>query len=231
MNVWEKIHQEREWGKYPNEEFVRFIGRYFFNLGKDERKKIKICELGVGQGANVWFLLKEHFDVYGIDISSTALKKLKRRLEIDYNITCLDNFENRFKVGDIRNIPFSDAMFDVVADVATTWYVSYNDHKKVYREINRILKPGGLFFTFHILKGSWGYDENNLIDKDTVLSVKEGPLANQGVIYFADYKDLINLLVSAGFSIIEKEILIRSYENMTKFLKFAVVIAKKIGGI
>ena len=98
MNVWEKILQEREWGKYPNEEFVRFIGRYFFNLGKDERKKIKICELGVGQGANVWFLLRENFDVYGIDISSTALKKLKRRLEMDYNITSLDNFENRFKV-------------------------------------------------------------------------------------------------------------------------------------
>jgi len=34
INVWEKIHSQREWGKYPNEELVRFIGKNFFNLSK-----------------------------------------------------------------------------------------------------------------------------------------------------------------------------------------------------
>jgi len=225
MNKWEKIHREKEWGKYPNEELIRFVGRNFFKYEINKRKNIKILELGVGQGANVWFLLREGFDVYGIDISPTAIEKMKNRLNNEGFV--LNDFNCRFKVGDIRKIPFEDSYFDVVIDVATTWYVSYIDHKKVYNEIYRVLKNQGLFFTLHILKGSWGYNKSKLIDKDTVIDVEEGPLANQGVQYFAEYNDLIELLQNSGFKIVEKEILIRSYENMTKFLKFAIIICKK----
>ena len=225
MNKREKIHKEREWGRYPNEELVRFIGRNFFKYDRDKRKNIKILELGVGQGANVWFLLREGFDVYGIDISPTAIRKMQDRL-IKEGFKLYD-FYDRFKVSDIRNIPFKNCMFDIVIDVATTWYVSYSDHKKVYDEVHRVLKNGGLFFTFHILKNSWGYDEKNLVDKDTVADVKEGPLANQGIIYFAEYDDLIELLKNSGFEICSKEILIRSYENMEKYLKFAIIVCKK----
>ena len=128
MNKWEKIHKERDWGRYPSEELVRFIGKNFFKYDKETRKNIKILELGTGQGANVWFLLREGFNVYGIDISQSAIRKMQDRLIKDG--FKLDDFNNRFKVGDIRNIPFKDSYFDIVIDVATTSYVSCSDHKK-----------------------------------------------------------------------------------------------------
>ena len=130
-------------------------------------------------------------------------------------------------VANMMKIPFENEMFDVVIDIAATWYVSYTDHNKVYQEINRVLRKNGLFFSWHILKGSYGDDGINYIDKDTKENVEAGPLSNTGIQYFAQYKDLINLLESNGLKIIEKELLERTYENMKKSLKYAIIITKK----
>lgn len=222
--IWEETHSTRGWSRYPNEELVRFIGSNFFRIPREDRKKIRILELGIGQGANVWFLLRENFDVYGIDISKSAIKKTFKRLK-DENLFNVE-LEKHLKVGDIRKLPFDNENFDVVIDIATTWYVSYTEHNKAYKEILRILKKNGLFFTWHVLKDSWGDDGINYIDKDTKKNVTEGPLSNTGIQYFAKYEDLIDLLESNGLKIIEKETLERSYENMQKSLKYAIIIAK-----
>ena len=198
--IWEKIHSTRDWGRYPNEELVRFIGRNYFKLLKRERKKIKILELGIGQGANVWFLIREGFDVYGIDMSKSAVNKTYKRLREEDLYS--EKLKDHFKMSSILNIPFKDRKFDVIIDIATTWYVTYTDHNKLYKEINRVFKKNGLFFSWHILKGSYGDDGKNYIDKDTKEKVEEGPLSNTGIQYFAQYKDLINLLESNGLKII-----------------------------
>ncbi|OVE74930.1 hypothetical protein BVX95_00705 [archaeon D22] len=225
-NIWEDIHFHKSWGKYPNEEVIRFVGKNFFRLPTEERKKIKILDLGLGQGSNSLSLIKEGFDVYGIDIAPSGISKFKKRLEEENVI--VEDFDDKFKVGDIREIPFLNSVFDVVIDCATTWYVSHTEHKLVYKEINRVLVDDGLFFSWHILKNSWGYSEDSLIDKNTLKMVEEGPLANQGISYFADYDDLIELLNNNDFKIEEKEKLTKSYENMTKTLKYAIIHAKKI---
>ncbi|MHA1797331.1 MAG: class I SAM-dependent methyltransferase [Candidatus Helarchaeota archaeon] len=222
--VWENIHAQRAWGRYPNEELVKFIGREFFKLPMADRKKIKICELGVGQGANSWFLMREGFDTFGIDISRSALKKFRERLK-EENLD-VNDFENRFKLGDIKKIPFEDNKFNVVIDIATVWCVSYLEHSKVYGEVYRILQENGLFFTWHILENSWGDNKNYSIDKNTVGNVEEGPLSNQGVVYFAKYEDLVSLLEKNKFQVIDKIFLERTYQNMEKSLKFAIIISK-----
>jgi len=226
-NIWEEIHLTREWGRYPNEELVRFIGKNFFQIPKNLRKNIKILELGTGQGANVWFLMRENFDVYGIDISSSALKKMEKRLKEEGFYLSANEFKKKFKVGDIRKIPFDNSFFDVVLDIATVYCVKFSEHEKVYQEIYRVLKKGGFFFSFHLLKNSWGFDESNLIDKDTVKNVKEGPLSGLGIQHFADYDDLITLLKDNGFQIIESEMLTRTYQNRTKKINWAIIVAKK----
>jgi len=37
-DIWENIHSQRGWGKYPNEQLVRFIGRNFLNFQKIKEK-------------------------------------------------------------------------------------------------------------------------------------------------------------------------------------------------
>jgi len=101
-NIWEQIHSKRAWGKYPNEELVRFIGRNFFKIPREERKSIKILEVGCGQGANLWFLAKEGFDVYGIDISPSAIRKTEKYLNEAYNVRA------NLKVADARELPYEN---------------------------------------------------------------------------------------------------------------------------
>ena len=54
-NWYEKDYKEKGMDsqrRYPNEEFVRFIGRNYFTLSKHKRKKIKILETGCGTCGN-----------------------------------------------------------------------------------------------------------------------------------------------------------------------------------
>jgi len=152
--------------------------------------------------------------------------KFEKRLE-EENII-LNDFNKCFLIADVREIPFDNGFFNVVIDVATAWYVTYAEHNQVYQEINRVLKKDGLFYSWNILKGSWGDDEKNYIDKDTVSKVVEGPLEYNGVLYFGQFNDMIELQEKNGFKVIEKIYLKRTYENLQKALKYGIIIAKKI---
>src|SRR5271169_5666380 len=105
--VWEKVFQEREWGKYPAESLIRFIARNYY---RKDRKNIRLLELGCGPGANIWYMAREGFDVYGIDGSETAIDKVKKRLESE-------GLKASLITGDITSLPFDDNFFDGIIDV------------------------------------------------------------------------------------------------------------------
>jgi len=56
--------------RYPNEELLRFFGRHYFLLPPEQRRKIRILEVGCGSGANLWMIAREGFEAHGIDLSS-----------------------------------------------------------------------------------------------------------------------------------------------------------------
>lgn len=146
-NIWECIHSQRAGGRYPNEELVRFIGRNLFSIPRQKRKKIKILEVGCGQGANLWFLAKENFDVYGIDFSPSALKKAKKYLENEWGIRSAN-----LSIGDIRDLRLKRETYDVVIDCVAISHISYSEHIASYENIFKSLKPKGLFWCSHLRK-------------------------------------------------------------------------------
>lgn len=221
-NIWECIHSKRAWGRYPNEELVRFIGGNFFSIPHQKRKKIKILEVGCGQGANLWFLAKENFDVYGIDFSPSAIKKAKKYLENEWGIRSV-----KLSIGDIRDLRFKGETFDVVIDCATIWCISYSEHKGVYENIFRILKPKGLFWSLHIAEGTWGTGSGNLIDFKTFDNLAEGPLSNEGVVCMPSAEDLNSLLEQCGFELISLEKLTKTYQNQTRKEIYWIIQATK----
>jgi len=220
-SIWESIHAQRAWGKYPNEELVRFIGRNYFKIPFEERKNYRILELGCGQGANLWFLAKEGFDTYGIDIAPSAIEKGEKFLEG----MGINNV--KLSVQDTRNLEFDDERFDVVIDVAAIWYSSFKDHSKIYKKIFDMLKKGGKFWSFHIAEGSWGYGKGTSVDYKTFENISEGILQNQGITCMPSDEDLRDLLTNNAFNVLSIEKYSITYQNQKNSAIYWIIESEK----
>ena len=133
--TWEKIHKERMWGLYPETTIVKYIRKYFPDPKKN--KRLQVLDLGCGAGANTWFLAEQGFDVYGIDISPTAIKHAKDTLKKRGVKATLD-------VAPMEKIPFVGQSFDIVIDCHSLQHAE--DVEKAMAEIRRVLKVGGVYF-------------------------------------------------------------------------------------
>ncbi len=221
-NVWEEIHARNTWGKYPCEELVRFIGKTYRDISRTERSGIRVLDLGCGQGSNLWFLSREGFDVYGLDVSPSAIQKAREFLRWEWNIESVS-----LQTGDIRDLPYDDNTFDLIVDVATTWYISYEEHRQLYRAILRILKPGGIFWTMHVAEGSSGVESGEEVERRTYRNITAGLLQNPGITCILAEDDVKCLLTDAGFSMNHIEKYMRTYENQNGTLACWIADAHK----
>lgn len=143
---WEAIHASRAWGTTPNEHLVRYVRKIKSSTGK------KALDVGCGAGAQSRHLFNEGFDVTGIDGSASAIDR------------CLDIAQDglRFNCGDVTEMSFDDATFDLAVDVCCTQHILRPLHWLALGQILRVLKPGGKFFS---VTAKWDHSES----KDTPL--------------------------------------------------------------
>lgn len=216
--VWEEIFKSQEWGKYPNEELIRFVARNFYKA--KDRKTIKILEVGCGPGANLWYLAREGFCVYGMDGSITAIKKAKNRLNDEVKDWCVDLI-----VRDIVNIPFDEQFFDAVVDVECLYCNSIENLDKILNEINRVLKPKGMFFSLTFAKGCWGDETGEKVGYNAYY-VSEGPMKGQGYTRMTSREDIKNIY-EKNFKIISLYQTIRCFPDIDKKIKEWVIECQK----
>jgi len=86
------------------------------------------CGTGSGQVAAV--LAEKFKNVYGTDISASQLKEAVQKKNILY------------RVEPAESTGFSDAFFDLITVAQAIHWFSFDEF---YREVKRVLKPGGLF--------------------------------------------------------------------------------------
>lgn len=210
--------------RYPNEQLIAFMARNFFSVPVHERKNIKVLEIGCGSGANLWFLAKEGFDVYGIDQAPTGIKYCEKMLE-NWGVKA------QISIGDMKKMIFSDESFDAVADVVSMQHLTYTDHRQCYKEIYRTLKRGGKLFSFHLGENSVSYlhGGGQIIDKNTVdnISDKTKPLHDNGQTCFLAAADAKALLKEAGFKEITIDTIQRSYNNQEFTIEYLIIQAEK----
>jgi ubiquinone/menaquinone biosynthesis C-methylase UbiE len=169
--VWEKIFQERDWGKYPPEHVIRFIAR---NFGRATvRKNIRLLEIGCGPGANVWFMAREGFSVSGIDGSSTAIQLARKRL-------AAEGFSADLWVGNFASLPWADHSFDAVVENVSLCTNPWTSIQRALREVLRVLKPGASSLFSFFTDRTWGYGLGDMIESDGFINLREGPLAEKG---------------------------------------------------
>ena len=142
---------------------------------------VEIAELGCGGGRNVRALLQRYSTakVTALDYSEISVEKTGRvnQREIQKERCCVVQ-------GDVSKLPFEDAKFDLVTAFETVYF--WPSPTESFREVYRILKPGG---TFLIVNESDGMKTGD----DKWLSTIEG-------LRIFNQMQLSGFLKEAGFS-------------------------------
>ncbi|WP_367183044.1 methyltransferase domain-containing protein [Thermococcus sp.] len=103
------------------------------------KEKGKVLDLGCGAGGFSFLLEDLGFEVIGVDNS-------------DYMLSLAQSFAKEkgsrveFVKGDARNLPFEDSSFDYVIFIDNLVHFEPLELGKAFREIARVLKPGGKLF-------------------------------------------------------------------------------------
>ncbi|MBK5262308.1 MAG: methyltransferase domain-containing protein [Peptostreptococcaceae bacterium] len=106
----------------------------------DVRKGETILDLGCGRGEETILMAR----MTGLDGKAIGLDLTKEMVSVAIDRATFENIANAvFVQGDIENLPFSENHFDGVASNCVINHAK--DKDKVYREIYRVLKPGGRF--------------------------------------------------------------------------------------
>jgi len=103
--------------------------------GFHRAKGLKVLEIGVGLGADHQRFAEAGADLFGIDLTPRAVEHTTRRLGAF-------GLRSTLAIGDAESLPFADGTFDVVY----SWGVLHHspDTPKAFREVLRVLKPGGM---------------------------------------------------------------------------------------
>jgi len=101
-----------------------------------------VLDLGSGGGFDVFIAGRKvgaSGRAIGVDMTSEMLAKARRNLAFYREQTKLDNVE--FRLGEIEHLPVADGSVDVI--VSNCVINLSPDKEQVWREIARVLKPGG----------------------------------------------------------------------------------------
>ncbi|SDX28642.1 class I SAM-dependent methyltransferase [Paenibacillus sp. CF384] len=216
--MWEQIHKEMEWGKYPSEEVIRFVARNYYGT---ERSKVKLLDAGCGTGAISWFAAREGFAVNGFDGSKTAIGKAVDRLKSE-------GLTAELEVGDAAAMPYRNEEFDGVIDSAMIYANKVETIRTILKECYRVLKPGGKLFSTGLFKiGMTGYGTGEKLEEHTYRELTEGALAHRGTVHFFDQAQILELWSEAGFTNLKMDSVERTDRNGTVQVSFFMVESEK----
>jgi tellurite methyltransferase len=93
---------------------------------------MRILDAGCGSGRNLVYLLREGYEIFGVDRDAAAFSGLPAA---------------NFHAGNIEEMPFPDAFADVVLSSAVLHFARDDrQFRAMLDSMWRVLKPGGLFF-------------------------------------------------------------------------------------
>lgn len=137
-SVWSDLHSDyaqRDWIDKPSL-FAETAIEYFPTSGR-------VLDLGAGQGQDSRYFAEHGYDVTSTDIEIKALELNRSKLspELDGKLTVQElDLRGQFR--------FESATFDVVYAHLSLHYFDQETTLRLLQEIQRVLKPGGVFAFF-----------------------------------------------------------------------------------
>jgi tellurite methyltransferase len=101
--------------------------------------KATILDAGCGYGRNLHWFLKNDFTMYGVDQNEQAIRDLRSRHSPQFN--------ERFQMAALDDLPFSDKYFDHIICSAVLHFAKDIAHfHRMVSEMVRVLQPKGSLF-------------------------------------------------------------------------------------
>jgi cyclopropane fatty-acyl-phospholipid synthase-like methyltransferase len=130
-------------------------GRAQFEIVALEEKggiRGRVLDAGCGTGENALYLATKGYEVWGVDLSPTAISKANEKArERDIDV--------RFSVHDVLDLPSLGMVFDTVID-SGVFHTFPDDAREAFvASVASVLSPGGVYhmIAFSELEpGSWG---------------------------------------------------------------------------
>lgn len=194
MKKWQKFFEKNNGNNFPNQSLIIFFYRHIYKLKK---KKIDILDLGCGTGSTLKLIKKNSFYIDLVDISKSALKRIKEKKNIKtYNM----NF-NEF-------LEFSKKKYDLIIDSTSLQHQTEEEIKKSFTLINKNLKTKGYFFSININE-SRGINDNSFY----VTKLKK--------------KKLLNLFKLCKLKKVDYNTYNYTEDNSKNYIKFNVITGQK----
>ena len=125
-------------------------GLRFLELAPDAR----VLDCGCGGGANIKRLLKKcpQGIVKGIDYSAVSVEKARK-----VNARAIAAGRCNVQQASVTELPFEAEQFDVATAFETVYF--WPELAQNFREVYRVLKPGGIFFICNEANGETAKDD------------------------------------------------------------------------
>lgn len=166
----------------------------------DVKEDDVLLDIGCGSGLNIKRLYEKYSKAksYGVDFSRTSVKK-----SIMMNQKEVDEGNIIIKEANVLDMPFEDEQFDVITAFSTVFF--WPDIINAFKEVKRVLKPGGKFCIVQGINGIENYQPPD-IDKGI----------DEGAVFYNDieYKDMLK---EAGYTSVK--CVIRKINENKKLIK------------
>ncbi len=132
--VWDAIYSGRACGpRFPDTGFVSVFEAQTGGAGP-----LRVLDYGFGGAANMMHLLRRGHEVSGVEISRACIEAAR-------TMAASCGFAPDLRYYEGGALPFPDDAFDVVSAWLVLGYNTWQTLETAVREIERVLRPGGLF--------------------------------------------------------------------------------------
>ncbi|KAI5288876.1 Replication factor C (RF-C) subunit, partial [Ascosphaera acerosa] len=180
----------------PNEPFRQAIARhehYLAHMMSLSEEQL-VLDVGCGVGGPAREIVKfTGVNVVGINNNDYQIERATHYAKKDGLADKL-----RFTKGDFMQMPFADATFDAVYAIEATCHAPALED--IYREIYRVLKPGGTFGVYEWVMTD-KYDPNNEEHRAVRLGIEQG----DGISNMDTQAEALRSIKAAGFDLIVSE--------------------------
>jgi len=223
-NEWDQIYSSQgRRAEYPDEFVIRFVNRHLVDMDSNGDSP-RVLDLGCGPGRHVAYLARERFDTYGIDYSRVAI-------DMAQDLCARNGLEADVRRESLVELSFEDEFFDSVIDCATIQHNHLEEIDTGLSEVNRVLKPGGLFLWKARSREDSFYGEGNEPEAGTCVFPQESVVREEKdtvekPTHFFTKEELLGLLRD-DFSDVHVEYTERTFDEMEGKIAHYIVVAKK----